>query len=53
MNPRRKNEADVKQSAVSTLMVGFGGRANSTQAKLFGLSIYGVLESIVGIDLLS
>ena len=33
-----KNEAHVKWSAVSTLMVGLGWRTNSTQAKLFGLS---------------
>ena len=46
-----KNEAHVKRSAVSTLMVGLGGRTNSTQAKLFGLSIYDVLEWIIGIDL--
>ena len=46
-----KNEAHVKRSAVSTLMVGLGGGTNSTQAKLFGLSIYDVLEWIIGIDL--
>jgi hypothetical protein len=48
-----KNEAHVKQSAVSTLMVGLGWRTNSTQAKLFGLSICAVLEWIIGIDLSS
>ena len=48
-----KNESHVKRSAVSTLVVGVGGRTNSTQAKLFGLSIYDVLEWIIGIDLSS
>ncbi|MEG4173033.1 MULTISPECIES: transposase [unclassified Microcoleus] len=48
-----KNESHVKRSAVSTLVVGLGGRTNSPQAKLFGLSIYDVLEWIIGIDLLS
>ncbi|MEG5042877.1 MULTISPECIES: transposase [unclassified Microcoleus] len=48
-----KNEAHVKRSAVSTLMVGLGWRTNSTQAKLFGLNICDVLESIIGIDLRS
>jgi hypothetical protein len=48
-----KNESHVKRSAVSTLVVGLGGRRNSTQAKLFGLSIYDVLEWMVGIDLSS
>ncbi|MEG4918672.1 hypothetical protein [Microcoleus sp. B7-D4] len=43
-----KNESHVKRSAVSTLVVGLGGRTNSTQAKLFGLSIYDVLEWIIG-----
>jgi hypothetical protein len=48
-----KKEAHVKWSAVSTLMVGLGWRTNSTQAKLFGLSIYDVLEWIIGRDLSS
>ena len=48
-----KNEAYVKRSAISTLVVGLGGRTNSTQAKLSGLSIYDVLEWIIGIDLSS
>lgn len=37
--------------AVSTLVVGLGGRKNSTQVKLFGLSIYDVLGWIIGIGL--
>ncbi len=48
-----KNEAHVKLSAVSTLMVGLGWRTNSTQAKLFGSNIYDALESIIGIGLRS
>jgi hypothetical protein len=46
-----KNESHVKRSAVSTFVVGLGGRTNSTQAKLFGLSIYDVLGWIIGIGL--
>ncbi|MEG4036203.1 hypothetical protein QUA03_20500 [Microcoleus sp. S36b_A4] len=48
-----KNEAHVKWSTVSTLMVGLGWRTNSTQAKLFGSNIYDALESIIGIGLRS
>ncbi|MEG4472217.1 transposase [Microcoleus sp. AT9_B5] len=46
-----KNEAHVKWSAVSTLMVGLGGRTNSTQVKQSGSNIYDVLDAIVGIGL--
>ena len=50
-NSDRKNEAHVKRSAVSTLMVGLGGRTNST----FGNSLVQIFttqrESIIGIGL--
>jgi hypothetical protein len=43
----------MSNGQVSTLMVGLGWRTNSTEAKLFGLNICDVLESIIGIDLRS